>query len=83
MVPTGRVYAYDFQKNDVPGVKPYEEPAYWRDVGTIDAYFDAHMDLRSVSPLFNLYNDKWPILTQVPSQPPAKSRVISRSKARR
>src|SRR5436190_23959208 len=40
-----RVFGYDFQTNDVPGVKPYEEPGYWRDVGTIETYWQAHMDL--------------------------------------
>ena len=45
LVPTGRVFAYDFQDNEVPGVKPYEEQGYWRDVGTVQAYWDAHMDL--------------------------------------
>ena len=45
---------------------------YWRDVGTLDSYFGAHMDLCATVPAFNLYNDRWPILTQVPAQPPAK-----------
>ena len=45
---------------------------YWRDVGTIDAYYDAHMDLVSVHPIFNLYNDRWPIRTATPPLPPAK-----------
>ena len=45
---------------------------YWREVGTLDSYFDAHMDLCAVHPVFNLYNDQWPILTYVPPQPPAK-----------
>ncbi len=63
--------AYDFLTNEVPGATE-RDAGYWRDVGTIDAYFDAHMDLRSVSPLFNLYNDKWPILTHTPPLPPAK-----------
>jgi glucose-1-phosphate adenylyltransferase len=62
---------YDFLDNSVPGADP-RDIGYWRDVGTLDSYFDAHMDLCAVHPVFNLYNDKWPILTQVPSQPPAK-----------
>jgi glucose-1-phosphate adenylyltransferase len=62
---------YDFLDNDVPGADP-RDAGYWRDVGTLDSYFDAHMDLCAVHPVFNLYNDKWPILTHVPSQPPAK-----------
>ena len=61
MVPGGRVYGYDFQLNEVPGVKPYEEPGYWRDVGTIGAYWDAHMDLLGESPRFDLDNRYWPI----------------------
>jgi glucose-1-phosphate adenylyltransferase len=62
---------YDFLDNEVPGAAP-SDAGYWRDVGTLDSYFDAHMDLCAVQPVFNLYNDQWPILTLVPSQPPAK-----------
>ncbi len=72
LVPTGRVSAYDFQQNDVPGVKPYEEPAYWRDVGTIPAYFDAHMDLLGESPRFDLDNRWWPIRSELHPGPPAR-----------
>jgi glucose-1-phosphate adenylyltransferase len=71
LVNDGLAQAYDFLTNEVPGATE-QDTGYWRDVGTIDAYFDAHMDLRSVSPLFNLYNDKWPILTHMASLPPAK-----------
>jgi glucose-1-phosphate adenylyltransferase len=71
LVADGSAQAYDFNTNEVPGALP-EDEAYWRDVGTLDAYFDAHMDLCAVQPLFNLYNDKWPILTHIPSLPPAK-----------
>jgi glucose-1-phosphate adenylyltransferase len=71
LVQDGLAQAYDFLANEVPGATE-RDAGYWRDVGTIDAYFDAHMDLRSVSPLFNLYNDKWPILTHMSSLPPAK-----------
>jgi glucose-1-phosphate adenylyltransferase len=71
LVNDGHAQAYDFLTNEVPGATE-RDAGYWRDVGTIDAYFDAHMDLRSVSPLFNLYNDKWPILTHMQSLPPAK-----------
>jgi glucose-1-phosphate adenylyltransferase len=71
LVDDGGAQAYDFLTNKVPGATE-RDAGYWRDVGTIDAYFDAHMDLRSVTPLFNLYNDKWPILTHTPSLPPAK-----------
>jgi glucose-1-phosphate adenylyltransferase len=62
---------YNFLDNEVPGAEP-RDAGYWRDVGTLDSYFDAHMDLCAVHPVFNLYNAKWPILTHVPSQPPAK-----------
>ncbi|HEY6276903.1 MAG TPA: glucose-1-phosphate adenylyltransferase [Streptosporangiaceae bacterium] len=71
LVRDGLAQVYDFTTNKVPGANP-EDAAYWRDVGTLDSYFDAHMDLRSATPKFNLYNDRWPILTHVPSQPPAK-----------
>ena len=64
-------HVYDFMHNKVPGADAHDL-GYWRDVGTLDSYFDAHMDLCAVHPVFNLYNDQWPILTQVPSQPPAK-----------
>jgi len=62
---------YDFMANEVPGASS-RDVGYWRDVGTLDSYFDAHMDLCAAHPVFNLYNDRWPILTEVPSQPPAK-----------
>jgi glucose-1-phosphate adenylyltransferase len=64
-------HVYDFTENAVPGAAERDR-GYWRDVGTIDSYFDAHLDLCAVQPVFNLYNDKWPILTGVPPQPPAK-----------
>jgi glucose-1-phosphate adenylyltransferase len=62
---------YNFLDNQVPGATE-RDAGYWRDVGTLDSYFDAHMDLCAVHPVFNLYNSKWPILTQAPSDPPAK-----------
>jgi glucose-1-phosphate adenylyltransferase len=71
LVGSGSAQAYNFRENQVPGADP-RDAGYWRDVGTIDSYFDAHMDLCAVHPVFNLYNDRWPILTHVPSQPPAK-----------
>jgi glucose-1-phosphate adenylyltransferase len=64
-------YAYDFRHNHVPGASAHDV-GYWRDVGTLDSYFAAHMDLCATVPRFNLYNDRWPILTHVPAQPPAK-----------
>lgn len=57
------VYAYDFASNEVPGIKPYEEPAYWRDVGTIDAYFEAHRDVLGAEPRFDLFNPQWPVFS--------------------
>ena len=69
----GRVpmYAYDFQTNRIPG-DPVGAPVYWRDVGTIDAYYDASMDLRAVSPVLNLYNRQWPLRTAGYQDAPAK-----------
>jgi glucose-1-phosphate adenylyltransferase len=71
-VEQGEVYAYDFQTNRIPG-DPIGRPVYWRDVGTIDAYFDANMDLRTVSPSLNLYNRNWPLRTAGYDDPPAKT----------
>ncbi|HUC24087.1 MAG TPA: glucose-1-phosphate adenylyltransferase [Streptosporangiaceae bacterium] len=71
LVKKGAAQVYDFLDNKVPGAEP-RDAGYWRDVGTLDSYFEAQMDLCAVHPIFNLYNDKWPLLTQVPSQPPAK-----------
>jgi glucose-1-phosphate adenylyltransferase len=65
------IYAYDFQTNRIPGEKADAEP-YWRDVGTIEAYYDANMDLRSVSPALNLYNREWPLRSASYADPPAK-----------
>ncbi|MBM4140298.1 MAG: glucose-1-phosphate adenylyltransferase [Nitrospira sp.] len=61
LVDTGRLFAYDFETNIVPGIMLYEEKGYWRDVGTIKAYFDAHMDMLGESPLLELNNTLWPI----------------------
>ncbi len=66
-----RVYIYDFAKNVVPG-QTERERGYWRDVGSIEAYFQANMDLVDVDPVFSLYNDKWPIFTVQYNYPPAK-----------
>ncbi len=68
---TSRVYAYDFRRNRIPGISK-KEIGYWRDVGTIKAFWEANMDLRSVKPDFNLYNKKWPIRTASYGTPPAK-----------
>jgi glucose-1-phosphate adenylyltransferase len=68
---SSRVYAYDFRRNRIPGISK-KEIGYWRDVGTIKAFWEANMDLRSVKPDFNLYNKKWPIRTASYGTPPAK-----------
>ncbi|MSX13616.1 MAG: glucose-1-phosphate adenylyltransferase, partial [Actinobacteria bacterium] len=67
----GVAQVYDFAANFVPG-ETDRDKGYWRDVGSLDSYHDAHMDLVSVHPIFNLYNRRWPILTNLPSLPPAK-----------
>ncbi|KNX37196.1 glucose-1-phosphate adenylyltransferase [Luteipulveratus halotolerans] len=66
-----RAYAYDFRDNTIPGATERDR-GYWRDVGTIDSFYDAHMDLVSIHPVFNLYNYDWPIMTSYGSFPPAK-----------
>jgi glucose-1-phosphate adenylyltransferase len=66
-----RVYVYDFATNVVPG-QGEKERGYWRDVGSLDAYFQANMDLVDVDPVFSLYNDQWPIYTIQYNYPPAK-----------
>jgi len=71
LVADGAAQVYDFADNDVPGATDRDR-GYWRDVGTIDQYFEAHLDLVSVLPVFNLYNRRWPILTHTPPLPPAK-----------
>jgi glucose-1-phosphate adenylyltransferase len=71
LVERGEAEVYDFADNHVPGTTDRDR-GYWRDVGTLDAYYDAHMDLISVHPVFNLYNYEWPILTWLDPLPPAK-----------
>jgi glucose-1-phosphate adenylyltransferase len=66
-----QIFAYNFQTNRIPGEPPDAVP-YWRDVGTIDSYYEANMDLRSVSPALNLYNREWPLRTASYPDPPAK-----------
>ncbi|NNM44891.1 glucose-1-phosphate adenylyltransferase [Knoellia koreensis] len=70
-VDEGSAYVYDFKDNDIPGSTDRDR-AYWRDVGTLDSYWEAHMDLVSVHPIFNLYNYDWPIYTDYGPEPPAK-----------
>jgi glucose-1-phosphate adenylyltransferase len=67
MIKKDQVFAFDFRKGDRGGM------GYWRDVGTIDAYFEANMDLVSVTPQLNLYDPQWPIFTYQSSDPPAKT----------
>lgn len=67
-----RVFAYDFLSNDIPGIKPYEERGYWRDVGTLPAYWQAHLDLLGATPAFDLHNSQWPIFGSVYDGPPAR-----------
>ena len=67
-----RAFAYDFQTNAVPGIQPYEEAGYWRDVGTLDAYWRAHMDLLGEHPRLDLANRRWPILSDTYHGPPAR-----------
>ena len=66
-----RVFVYDFAQNEVPG-QSERERGYWRDVGSLDAYYQANMDLVDVDPIFSLYNDQWPIFTIQYNYPPAK-----------
>lgn len=67
----GEAGVYDFTLNDIPG-STERDRTYWRDVGTIDSFYDAHMDLISPVPVFNLYNSEWPIYTRQSISPPAK-----------
>jgi len=67
-----KVFAYNFNDNLIPGMRA-EEKGYWKDVGTIESYYEANMDLIHISPQLNLYNYKWPILTNQGNLPPAKT----------
>jgi len=71
MYPKMKVYAYDFATNRIPGEEPHNQ-GYWRDVGTVDSYFAAALDLVAVTPAFNLYNQLWPLVSAPMHQPPAK-----------
>ena len=70
-VERGTASVYDFIHNDVPGSTDRDRQ-YWRDVGTLDSYYDANQDLISIEPVFNLYNDEWPVYTGYTGLPPAK-----------
>jgi len=67
----GEAAVYDMKRNDVPGSTDRDRD-YWRDVGTIESFYDAHQDLISTLPVFNLYNMEWPIHSQTVNSPPAK-----------
>ena len=69
---THRLFAYDFATNEVPGAKPYEERGYWRDVGTLDAYFEAHQDVLGLEPRFDAFNPQWPIFSSHYQGPTAR-----------
>jgi glucose-1-phosphate adenylyltransferase len=71
LVERGEANVYDFRDNEVPGSTDRDR-GYWRDVGTLDSFYEAHMDLISVHPVFNLYNMQWPVLTGNMPYPPAK-----------
>ena len=66
------LYAYDFSQNRIPGVSNGEHKLYWRDIGTVDAYWEAHMDLCTPLPSIDLYGEEWPIRTRHSDSPPAK-----------
>lgn len=72
LFPEARVFAYDFYQNDIPGIEPYEEKGYWRDVGDIASYYEAHMDLLGLHPKLNLSNREWPILSEAVHGPAAR-----------
>lgn len=72
LLATHRLYAYNFEDNHVPGVRDYEEQAYWRDVGTLDAYFNATQDVLGNEPRFNLFNPYWPICSSTYQGPTAR-----------
>ena len=71
LLKTKRVRAYNFYDNKIPGVEDYEEEGYWRDVGTVKAYWEANMDLLGMFPRYDLSNREWPIRTEPSHGPPA------------
>ncbi|TVR82303.1 MAG: glucose-1-phosphate adenylyltransferase [Rhodospirillales bacterium] len=71
MVGHAELFAYDFMTNNIPG-EPQGKLPYWRDVGTLDAYFEANMDIRAIDPELNLFNREWPLRTASYSDPPTK-----------
>ncbi len=69
---THRLFAYDFATNVIPGIKAYEQQVYWRDVGSLDAYFDAHKDVLGAEPVFDMFNPRWPIYSSSYQGPVAR-----------
>ena len=69
LIKSNRVLAYDFMENVIPGVHPYEEWGYWRDVGSLEAYWQANMDILGETPIFDLRNVNWPILSDASLEP--------------
>jgi len=67
-----RLFAYDFHGNGIPGIKSSEEVGYWRDVGTLDAYFDVHKDVLGAAPPFNIFNPQWPVFSSNYQGPTAR-----------
>lgn len=73
LVQSHRVYAYNFGDNVVPGIRSYEEPSYWRDVGNLDTYYEAHKDVLGREPRFDLFNPQWPVFSSHYQGPVARS----------
>jgi len=69
---THRLFAYDFATNRIPNIKSYEQPVYWRDVGTIDAYFETHKDVLGAEPIFDMFNPHWPVYSSSYQGPVAR-----------
>jgi len=69
---THRLFAYDFATNQIPNIKPYEQRVYWRDVGTIDAYFETHKDVLGAEPVFDMFNPHWPVYSSSYQGPVAR-----------
>lgn len=67
-----RLYAYDFRRNRIEGCADHSDESYWRDVGTLDAYFEANMDLRAIEPELDMYNKEWPVRCSPSVSPPPK-----------
>jgi glucose-1-phosphate adenylyltransferase len=79
LIHSHQVHAYDFSDNSVPGIQPHEERAYWRDVGTLEAYLEAHQDIAGSMPRFNLHNHHWPMLPALPARQPGAGAAHAQS----